>query len=249
MASTKKPSTPKSAPAPAPITVDVSDETLLATRAKALALLAGAGGVEGIRLALAARGYDEDAHTEGWNALHAASSYRADSPIGARATPDAVNDARRALDAWDNTNFPIVSVALKHRFPETHALVFAGDLQPADGAESVVRVKTLLDRLDALPSSHRAALAQLTKRGISPDERARIRALVTTATALLPVDGVGEDQRTAARHAQSQQRDAALRALRAWYEEWSVIARQVIHRRDWLILLGLAARKKPAKPA
>jgi len=32
-------------------------------------------------------------------------------------------------------------------------------------------------------------------------------------------------------------------ALRAWYEEWSEIARATVTRRDYLIRLGLAKRK------
>ncbi len=36
-------------------------------------------------------------------------------------------------------------------------------------------------------------------------------------------------------------------SLRAWYEDWSETARAVITRRDHLIRLGLAKRKKAAK--
>jgi hypothetical protein len=37
--------------------------------------------------------------------------------------------------------------------------------------------------------------------------------------------------------------DAALRALSAWYRDWSETARAVIHRRDYLLMLGLSQRK------
>ncbi len=40
-----------------------------------------------------------------------------------------------------------------------------------------------------------------------------------------------------------------LRALRAWYDDWAETARTVMTRRDYLIRLGLAKRKKSAKPA
>jgi hypothetical protein len=45
-----------------------------------------------------------------------------------------------------------------------------------------------------------------------------------------------------------------LMALRAWYEEWSSIARVVIKRRDYLIRMGLAKRRvlavePPAPPS
>jgi hypothetical protein len=39
------------------------------------------------------------------------------------------------------------------------------------------------------------------------------------------------------------ERQAALYALRRWYDKWSAIARAFIGRRDVLILLGLAHRR------
>jgi hypothetical protein len=42
----------------------------------------------------------------------------------------------------------------------------------------------------------------------------------------------------------AKERQDALVALRAWIEEWSEVARAVITRRDHLILLGLASRRK-----
>lgn len=76
MASAKTTKAPAELPAAPPATVEVGEETLLATRARALALLAGIGSNEGIRLALSARGYTETDHSAGWEALHAASGYR-----------------------------------------------------------------------------------------------------------------------------------------------------------------------------
>lgn len=45
----------------------------------------------------------------------------------------------------------------------------------------------------------------------------------------------------------SGEREQGLLALRAWYLDWSDTARAVISRRDYLIRLGLAQRKKAAK--
>ena len=39
------------------------------------------------------------------------------------------------------------------------------------------------------------------------------------------------------------EQDEALRALRAWYRDWSETARAVIRRRDHLLMLGLSQRK------
>ncbi len=248
MASKTRPTTKTAAEAPvAPATVDVTDETLLATRGRALALLAAAGGVEGIRRALAARGYTEVTHREGWTALHGASGYNPGSAGFVAVEPDEVTEARRAVDIWDDVNFPIAEASLKHRHPEAHAKVFGDGLSPGNGAESVVRVEEFLNRLDTLTKTDPAALRTLATRGITPDERTRVRALVKSATAFRPVDPQADAASATSRAKVISERDDALRVLRAWYEEWSTIAKQVIVRKDWLILMGLAARKKPAK--
>jgi hypothetical protein len=233
----------------APTTVAVTDETLLATRARALSLLAAAGGVEGIRRALAARGYSDESHREGWAALHAASGYHPENAITGAAEPDAVIEARRALDAWDDVNFPIAEASLKHRHPAAHARVFGDGLAAGHGAESVVRVETFLNRLDELAKAEPAALRTLAARGITPEERARTRGLLQAATAFRAVDAEALAAKDRGRAKALAERDDALRVLRAWYEEWSTIARQVIVRKDWLIMMGLASRKRPAKPA
>ncbi|MEZ4394122.1 MAG: hypothetical protein R3A48_23870 [Polyangiales bacterium] len=247
MANAKTTKAPAALPSPPPATVEVGEETLLATRARALALLAGIGSHEGIRLALSARGYTETDHAAGWEALHAASGYRVGAPFGS-SSPDEVATAQRELDAWDDVNFPIAAAALKHRHPEAHAAVFAGELRAGAGAESVVRVSLFLDRLDALQKVDAPALRTLAARGISPDERARLRALVKSATTFRAVDTGERDAAQTQKQRTLADRDAALRVLRAWYEEWSVVARQVIRRKDWLISLGLASRKSPKRP-
>jgi len=111
-------------------------------------------------------------------------------------------------------------------------------------------VATLLDRLDALETSpgrkaarkaDHAALATLSKRGLSADERARLRALVNTATAAAKANEGASDA------AEEAPTNEAVLKLHAWYGEWSEVARAVIKRRDHLIRLGLAKRKKAAK--
>lgn len=81
----------------------------------------------------------------------------------------------------------------------------------------------------------------MTKRGIGEAERARLRALVTTATTAARTDVEASDA------ADEPAPNDALLKLHAWYGEWSEVARAVIKRRDHLIRLGLAKRKKTAK--
>jgi hypothetical protein len=114
----------------------------------------------------------------------------------------------------------------------------------------VVGVKTLLDRLDALDKEKdpgdKAALKILSARGLSADERARLRGLVQIAekgTSIAPsgVEEVVDDK--------AAERQKTLTALRAWFEEWSEMARVAVKRRDRLMRLGLAKRRSPKKKA
>jgi hypothetical protein len=110
----------------------------------------------------------------------------------------------------------------------------------------------MLDRLDALEKgperkstrkADHAALATLAQRGITSDERARLRGLIETASHVMDPPDDGEES------AANAARNEALRKLRAWYDEWSETARAVIKRRDQLIRLGLAKRIKRKAPA
>ncbi|MFS8071398.1 MAG: hypothetical protein ACMG6S_33930, partial [Byssovorax sp.] len=141
--------------------------------------------------------------------------------------------------------------ALDRRHPEQSLFVFEG-LTASTGAGAVLGVATLLDRLDALEKSperkatrkaDQAALDTLAKRGIPTAERARLRALVITAMTAAKAE---EDAGDAADDGAPNE---AVLKLHAWYGEWSEVARAVIKRRDHLIRLGLAKRKKTAKGA
>lgn len=128
-----------------------------------------------------------------------------------------------------------------------------GGLSASKGPLAVLGISTFLDRLDALEkapereatrAADHAALATLERRGIDPEERARLRGLVERAqrmTSLPPEDPEeGAEDRNVERR---------LRQLRVWFEEWSSIARAVVDRRDDLIRLGLARRRTAARTA
>jgi hypothetical protein len=200
-----------------------------------------------IHAALAARGYTEPDHQEGWELLLQVTGFR--RPRAAAPESTSARDAAVEIDAWDEPNFRLIRAALDRRHPEQSLFVFEG-LAASTGDGAVIGVATLLDRLDALEKSperkatrkaDHAALATLTKRGIGEAERARLRALVVTATTAAKTD---DDASDAADEAPSNE---ALMKLHAWYGEWSEVARAVIKRRDHLIRLGLAKRKKTAK--
>lgn len=219
--------------------------TLEETPVRVLTFLRAAGTSVAIRSLLAARGYTDSDHEEGWRLLHKVSGLRpaAVAPPADRSVSDAIN----TLDGWDEDGYSLVDAALTRRFPEQAKFVLEG-LAPAKGAASVLSVKNLLERIDALESSperkatrkqDQAAVAAIAAKGITQEERARLRGLVDlaqTAVKAAPTD-------TGASEQVERVLLEDLRALRAWYDEWAKTAKVAIKRRDYLISLGLAKRK------
>ena len=188
-----------------------------------------------VRHAMVAAGYGDADQAEGWRLVLAATGYAQTTPVVSDDV--AARQAIVELDAWDEPGYQRIHAALERLHPEQDAFVFNG-LEAGHGPSAVLGVARMLDRLDQLEQgseADQAAIATLTKRGITPALRQQLRQLVTTAqaaTALDPADPGASDA------AQQQ----ALAALYAWYRDWSATARAVIKRRDLLILMGLAKR-------
>lgn len=213
------------------------------TPARTLMFLRGVGTSLPIRAALAERGYSADDHAEGWSLLHKVAGY---GETKATLATDTAQQAIVTIDAWDEPTFRIARAALERLHPEQAEFVFA-NLEAATGPAAVLTVKTFLERLSALENSPErlatrnedlAALQTLAKRGITTEERQRMQGLLDVARGFGPnADG----------NSTTESRRADLEALRAWYDDWSETAKIVITRRDQLIRLGLAKRKKPMK--
>lgn len=216
---------------------------------RAIRMLRPLGTNLAIRAILAARGYTDDDHREGWRLLHEAAGFstRSAEPGAALIAPldESVRSAIVQVDALDEPLLRILRASLTRRFPAQATFVLK-DLEATTGTGAVVVVSKILDRLDALANDPKRAdtraddhkaLALVGQRGYSPARLTEIRALVTQAqsspTAPTPptTDPVDHGARV-----------DALAALHAWWKEWSEIARAVIRRRDYLILLGLAQR-------
>lgn len=225
----------------------VSQETLDTTPERAIKLLRGIGTIPMIRAALAARGYTQAEHDRGWSLLQAASGYSHATDFGLD-VDSATRDAIAQVDAWEEDGLRTVRAALTYRHPQQANVLLAG-LSPTHGAGAVVTVATLLDRLDALAASaapeDAAAAAMLASRGLDDAERRRVRALVDIAKR--GAAPAAPDPRVQAEEASAAAHQAALVGLRAWYEEWSEMAKIAIKRRDRLIRLGLAKRKSPTR--
>lgn len=208
------------------------------TSSRSLTFLRGIGLSPDIRVELKKAGYTDEIHGQGWALLAKTSGVSAEitslSPVA---------DAIRALSEWDSAGFRRIHAALAHLHPEQEKYPFNA-LEPATGVASVVAVQTLLDRVDSLEGTgpdaesrkasaeeDKKALATLTARGIDSAERKRLRSLVKIArSAPMPsLDSVSAQE-------------AALIALKAWYDDWSETAKAVLIKRGALIRLGLAHR-------
>lgn len=196
-----------------------------------------------IRAALAGSGYGAADHQEACELLLRLLRYR--EPPPGPVEPPAVA-ARAELDTWYERHGRLIRAALQLRYP-AQAQFLLTDLAGAGEGQGLVAVVLLLDRLDALEQSparlatreeDHEVLALLARRGITAEERARLRDVT--------VHGRGNDVSSrdpeASSHLAEQQE--TLRALHFWYREWSETARAVISRRDLLVRLGLLRRQR-----
>ena len=231
--------------------VEVTIRTLEETLNRALTFLGAVARDVSIFAALRGRGYSQKEHNEGVKLVMRATGYT-DGEISSAAFNETTQDAVKTVDNWDEDGMRLVGATLRHRFPEQHNFVMNG-LKASTGMQAVAGVGTLLKRLDALENDEgrkatrkadKAALAKLAERGLHAEERARLQKLVNTALSV-SADADNHEKVLEDDAAREAEYIEALKALRIWYVEWADIARVEIKRRDRLIRLGLAARKRP----
>jgi hypothetical protein len=226
-------------------TVTVKRQTLEATPRKVLVFLCAIGTNRSIRAAMEGMGYSRAENARGWALLLRVSGYEA--PAGDEPLSDVeVLQAQDEIEAWAALKIELTDVTLKHRYPDQHAFVFDG-LKREKGAETLLTVNTFLLRLDALEkgvgreetrAADLAALATLAQRGLTAEDRANMRKALSRARGFTPSEG--EDTLT---NAAADTRERDLYELRAFYEEWTGVARLALTRRDHLIRCGLAKRR------
>lgn len=220
---------------------EVKQRTLEETPARALEFLMGVSSSAGLFNVLRMRGYTSEEQLKGWQLLQ-----ESGAPLFEENELDARTPASQALSELDNTDeqvFRLVRAALENGFGDCAQVVLDG-IGPSQGSSVVLNMSRLLERLDTLDASKKEmdkkAMAKLADRGIDKVERTRLLGLVEQAKSL-PAVKMGDAKKDAVlldRHLES------LRRLRSWYTEWSEVARATVERRDYLIRLGLASRRK-----
>lgn len=222
-----------------------SRRVLEATPERVFQFLRAVGTHRDIQLRLAARGYTSGDHREGWRLLEMSGGFDASAPDAPIET--GVPEAIDLIGQWMEMNYPIAHVSTRARHPEQHELLFRG-LDYQRGPAAVLVAKELMKRLRSLRDhperveergADAAALDTLARRGINEEAIARIERLVSIVQCMPETDFA----ELAAEEAESETHLARLKALRVWFEEWSGVARAVIHHRPDLIRLGLAQRR------
>jgi hypothetical protein len=183
-----------------------------------------------IRAALASGGYGPAEHQEGLTLLVMTCSY------GQGGTNPQEDDPQRRAEAallqWGRTHFGRLHAALMRLHPEYAGLFSLGDAERS--ASAVLSIAALLDALDALAAGA-PVLATLSSRGRDATVHNRLRGWVNAACeAPTPAPPASDTP------------DSALQQLHDWYTDWSATARTFIRRKDWLIRLGLGARRRKA---
>lgn len=218
-------------------------ETLEQTPSRAVRFLWAIGTSMSIRTIMSRHGYRKSDQDEGWQLVQACCT---DPSLQ---WPDEMDetaqDALIEVDAWDERGFAIVTATLSHKYPAQARFLLSG-IGPSEGPQSVDGVEELLDRIDALergatdsPDDDKKAVAALGKRGLGKKERARLRELVEIADrAKLPPMSRAITA--------GDPRFERLLTLRAWYDEWSEMARATITRTEHLVRMGLVSRRDRA---
>lgn len=209
-------------------------------------------------------GYDDDEHEHG-KMLVAKASGR-DRPLShwieeGKQAADAVQFTGEQLrllqdlDTFENAWFPRIRGILQRAVPPEGLERFQGaffkDLKQQPLSPAVIdSVSTLLDRFEALAKSTEPGAKEAfklgTKRGLTVEKTAEMRALVQKARKHVPTAApkasISPQELAKAREEQL----AALHELRRWYNDWAGTFRTVFGTRAQ-IRLGLTTLKRAAK--
>lgn len=230
---------------------DVSLETLESYAPRAQKFGRGVGTSKNIRGLLYKYGYTQAIHRRVFDLIKIAYDIPlfADTDVFDTKTIEAI----AFCDSHDELLFTMIDASLAPRMPEQATFLTQG-LRPSTGMNSVVVTSMIVDRMNKMESGperkatrkeDQAALELLATRGITPELRQKLAEAVKVATS-----AAREESDDAAMAAADEKYVRALGEIKAWYEEWSRVARTVVKRRDHLILLGLAQRKagQPDEP-
>lgn len=195
-----------------------------------------------IRAEMAAHGYTNADHDEGWTYCLAVAGFgpAVQTPTTNEGT---IRAAVRALEDFTVNDLTCFSVAVKRLHPEHYGALFGG-LTFTRGANAMIEATLFLERYAPFVSKHakksdHAVVALLERRGLTKQAFAALveQADVarSTPTAIDAPDP-----------AHMKERDVQLTKLEAWVTDWTTTARRAIQRRDQQLRLGIGRRHRAA---
>src|SRR5258708_6590538 len=204
---------------------------------------------------LAVEHYAPAIHEEGVRLLDAVAG-RVPPPLHGDDDSMAVASALGVLDEWNQQELPrLVDALRRHHERVAHEIAdsLVGKTAPKEiqkRYQSPARVAVFLERVAALAAGsaeEQAALATLESRGLTASGRARLSASLKAVAHPKTKSSARPGQPLEAIvRGDAMVDERARRALHAWFDEWSSIARRAIDRKDLLVRLGLAERAHKA---
>ncbi len=193
------------------------------------------------------RGFSDEDRKEGWALFDRATGRHLLVPVEPGADDSKLCAVVDALDRFENNWFDVVNAPLRRLFPAVHKEIFAG-LSKKSGQGAVLSVRIFVERVTALRTSDRQdrrdAAAVLEKRGLTLAVLEEARALLKRIeVAPQSVAGDNDDEE----QAQKEETEQGMKAMWAWYRDWSETARTVIKNRNYLVMLGLR-QHRPGAP-
>ena len=195
-------------------------------------------------------GYTEEEHQLGWALWLYLMGYQQAVASPTTTTNPDYDAAVAKLNQWDGPHFERSRAALQRLHPSQNEFIF-NNLRAGNGADSVGAVNTYVDRVvtlrdgtdpdrEATRDEDRAAVETLAARNIfNAEVEAYLRELLATATqgeaAAVEPEPVPDDD---------DEYQAKAAEFDAWLTDWRRTLRNTITRRDYLIQLGLASRRK-----
>ncbi|MFO0554485.1 MAG: hypothetical protein U0271_39245 [Polyangiaceae bacterium] len=207
--------------------------------------LRGVSGSPDIAWALEERGYGDAEHAKGLRLLTASYPFAPGYP-GSSLTTAERNDEESSLRG---------ELALLRALIRTHAPKRMSLFKSSQGKKGKRVISTLYPALVGISglakeskadSEDGRLIAMLERRGFGAAHRAELIALIEKPVREHPESAARAKARAAAERGAREARQSLYR----WLTEWTLVAKVVIKRKDWLVRLGLASRQRPAtKPA
>lgn len=199
--------------------------------------LRAAGTNPQVRYAMRDGGYTEKDHAQGLELLARVCAYQNNGPDPRLDEP--ARRARALIAEYVSDHTDRLRAAVERLHPE-HADLFSA-LSSPKLKDPVLTLAKLLERLARLEkeAGGKAVLKTLAQRSLDRAERQRLSALLQTAKAA--AEPVSENKAEREAHAE------ALLSLYSFYRDWAATARALVKRRDLLVAMGLAGKRKSLK--